>query len=152
MTSSCGWSSHAMFGRNIRRSEYVVDVIQVYDSKHVYYSDIILGSEYIFYSQHIRNSYYCYSCINCDSCQYCYGCNDLSNQKYMRENVQISPEEFTSRLARLDRIPYRGSRDNMILEGNEGSVTNNIIYNSKEVQLSYNVKDSTRIAYCTEVE
>lgn len=149
MTSSCGWSKNAMYWRNIRRSEFVMDCIQVYDSQYIYQSDIVYNSQYIFYSQNIVNGFQCYSCKNCENCSFCYWCTDLQNKQYYRDNKQISKEEFETK---IKHVFYNATAHNLIKKWNEGFVTSNIIYNSKDITLSYNIKNCISDKYCTEIE
>ncbi len=58
-----------------------------------------------FNSQYIQNCTHCsdsFFLFECHNCQYCFGCANLRNKKYCFFNEQLSPEEYSQKIAAID--------------------------------------------------
>lgn len=122
-----------------------------------YYCYNVFDSFRVFYCSHSRNcsdSYYLKNCVNC---KYCYNCENLSHKSYCIENKQYSENEYFEKLTGYKKVfesdvYYHISSDipQVYMKSQMSEhVSGDHIFNSKNVQNSYHVKNLENGRFCS---
>lgn len=119
-----------------------------------------------FFSIQCSDSYNLWFCKDCVGCNDCIGSVNLRNKKYCIFNEQYTKEEYTKKLKELRLDSYAGLQDvkrqsrefwlkhpNKYMQGLKNTnVAGDYIYNSKNAQDSFLVREAENIRYTSYIE
>ncbi len=140
-------------------SKHVYDAYFVNKSDTIFQSVDIDNSHSLFYSQNCKNCSYGRYLYNCDNCHNCLACVNLCNASYCIQNKQYTKEEyqqyFSEHIVQMTPEKFAAfhmtfPRKNLEIVGSE-NVEGDIIYNSKDVQHSFGIRDSENIRYSYDI-
>jgi hypothetical protein len=157
----CVDNEYCDYGHIVWNSKECVDCLYVYKSEYCYECTDVLESSRLLYSQECTNCVDSVGLFDCRGCTNCIGCVGLRNQSYHIFNQQVSKEAYakfqeqyplhdqaniTYILSQMKNIvartplPYIYGSKNVNVSGNH-------IYNSKNIQNSFDIKGGENSAY-----
>lgn len=172
--NQCGWSKNCyltieadqnedtLYGYRVFYVKSCVDNTEIVRSERCYECIDSENCFRLFWSQLCRQCSESAFLFDCRGCTYCFGCVGLRNKQYCIWNEQLSKEEYTARLAKLDlqdptqlaevkkkfeELKLQFPRKAFIGAMNE-NVDGNYIYESKDSHDSYNIRNCRDCRYC----
>lgn len=161
MTVSWSNNQDSFYTRNIRRSTYCFDCLQIVECEECY--NIVIGAN----NYKTYTAYHVFNCSDsaylyyCDGCKNCILCHDLINQEYCINNEQLTPEEYETRKNWFTHNELNLLYNHMITQfkhtqknylNNDWLISWNFIRNSSNIKESYNISSCKSCSYCYELE
>jgi len=106
--SSASWRIDKTFYSNrISETKDSSDLYVVHRSELCYEDIFCVDCYHTLYSLNCKNCVDSYFLYDCHGCINCFGCTNLRSKSYCMWNEQLSREEYTERLAKLDLKSYK---------------------------------------------
>ena len=155
-------SSDALYGYRVNKSRDCVDCMQVFDGSEFLYECIECIS-----CSHSSFMSFCENCssssmlLNCKNCLDCFMCVNLRNKQYCFKNQQLTREEYKKSmedfnsssfeekekaLQEFEGLCQKNINKNLSIVNSENVSGDNIV-NSKNIFLSFGVKESENMRY-----
>ncbi|EKE29817.1 MAG: hypothetical protein ACD_2C00091G0003 [uncultured bacterium (gcode 4)] len=134
-------------------NENCIDCHSTHRSRMCYQSVWAENCYKCFYVTNSRDCSECYGCDSCIWCKNCFWCVNLRNKEYHIFNKAYSKEEYMLEIARLcrEKIDFNRSLDypkKSMISLNSENISWNYIYDSKNIESSYEIYNSENCKYC----
>ncbi|OGY84063.1 MAG: hypothetical protein A3F54_00745 [Candidatus Kerfeldbacteria bacterium RIFCSPHIGHO2_12_FULL_48_17] len=150
-----GFGENCYYCQSGQKNKDCVDVVMCDDAEILYSANSCHKSYKVFWSEYAsncRDSYFLYDCVNASDCAFSTG---LRHKQYVFMNEQLTREQYEAKIAELDTGSYAKLQEYLatfaqlkqaypkryLIGTNNENVSGNIIFNSKDVERGYSVRE-----------
>jgi len=154
------FSEDSYYSKGLSYSRDCMDCFKVYQCELCYECvdcHNCYNSKYLQNCKNCRDSFFC---LDCQGCSYCFGCAGLRNKQYYIYNKPVSPEEYEKNIKKIlvtdspEDIQKEFQKVNLLVPRpaltmlNAENCTGDCLYDSKNVQDSYDVVGGENLRFC----